>query len=52
MEEIVCAVMFDSEGRFLAFTLFEKSPPDDGDLTNDFIIRFGMGIKDDGYVDP
>ena len=52
IEEIVCAVMLDPEGCFLALTLFEKSVPDDGDLTKDFLIRFGMGIKDSGQVDP
>jgi hypothetical protein len=47
----IVVVMFDPIGRFLAFTMFKPLAADDGDLTNDFEIRFGLGIKDAGYSD-
>jgi hypothetical protein len=40
--------MFDPSGRFLSFTMFKPLASDDGELTNDFEIRFGLGIMDAG----
>jgi hypothetical protein len=48
----IVVVMFDPSGSYLAFTMFKPLAADDGDFTNDFEIRFGMGIKDAGYADP
>jgi hypothetical protein len=48
----IVVVMFDPSGNYLAFTMFKPLAANDLDLTDDFEIRFGMGIKDAGYSDP
>jgi hypothetical protein len=45
-ESIIMSI-FDPNGRFFGFTMFEKNQSD----ANDYKIRFGFGIKDPDYSD-
>ncbi len=45
-EDAIVNVMFDPNGKFLTFTMFMGSDPDDRS------IGFGFGIRDNNYTDP
>jgi hypothetical protein len=43
--DITVVAQFDSTGRFFGFTMFDNNTG-----ATDYIIRFGLGIKDTGYT--
>jgi len=46
-DEQVVVTTFDSTGRFLGFTMFDD---DEGTPEADYVVRFGLGIRDTGYT--